>query len=312
MALFEEDMREEAEQEAIQELKNKNLLQHKKKKSTKIHTEYAKNKINAPSNKKETKNKTISLKERFKIKDFSKWFKYGVGYSTSVSNLSDSGVSREYLKASLTVSPMKYFFLGVTFNKDINAYNNIYYQPDFSYSFGYSDWHPDTWSLIYSNYSDNKIAPAPDQDRFHFDEGVWELKYKSKIDKFNVSGALRYVQKGSKGEFVLTASRMLENDVLLSSNLKFDLYTNQQQLTLSGKTFLYKKFFVSGSMYLYSHLDKQTDLEPDYAYSFGWVNPEKGGVSIVYSNYYTPTRWGWREKDGPSFVQGSLSVSVNF
>ncbi len=312
MALFEEDMREEAQAEAIEELKNKKILQNKKKKFSKTHKGYAKNKLHASSIKKSVKSKTLTLKERFKIKDFSKWFKYGLGYSTSVSNLSDSGASREYLKASITVSPIKYFFLGATFNKDINGYKNIYYQPDFSYSFGYSDWHTDTWSLIYSNYSDNKITPTIGQDRFHFDEGVWELKYKSKIDNYNVWGALQHIQKGSQGQLVLNASRMLENDVLLSSNLKFYLHTNQQQLTLSGKTFLYKKFFVSGSLYFYSDLDKQTDLEPDYAYSFGWVNPQKGGVSIVYSNYYTPTRWGWRDKDGPNFNQGALTLSVNF
>lgn len=300
LALFAEEIKEEAESEARQKQELKRLA-------------YAKNLTTAERKKQIKKIKEKTLKDRFKLKDFDKWFKFGVGYSTSLSTLTKRKISREYLKASIMVSPIKYFFFGGTFNKDINSFKNIYYQPDFSYSFGYSDWHPDTWSLIYANYADNKFDPIADQDRFNTNEGTWELKYKTKLDKkYNVSGALQYVPKLKQGKLAFTASRMLENDILLSSNLKFYLYTNQQQLTLSGKTFLYKKFFVSGSIYLYSDLNKQTDLEPDYAYSFGWVDTKKWGVSVVFSNYYTPTRWGWRETDGPTFDQGSLSISINF
>lgn len=297
MALFAEEIKEEAEAEA-----RKRQEQER----------YAKNMTPADRKKQMKKIKKKDWKDRFKLKDFDKWFKFGVGYSTSLSTITKRKISREYVKASIMVSPIKYFFFGGTFNKDINGFKNVFYQPDFSYSFGYADWHPDTWSLIYANYADNKFDPIADQERFNTNEGTWELKYKTKLDKYNVSGALQYVPKLKQGKLAFTASRMLENDILLSSNLKFYLYTSQQQLTLSGKTFLYKKFFVSGSIYLYSDLSKQTDLEPDYAYSFGWVNTKKGGVSVVFSNYYTPTRWGWREKDGPTFDQGSLSVSVNF
>lgn len=311
MALFQEEMRAQAEAEAIEKLKKRYSLSRKKKPG-KSHDIATKVKRTDVVKKKIKTVKKDTLKERLKLRDFSKWFSYKLGYSSSLANIAKSEMSREALKASVTFSPIKYLFFGATFSKDLNGYSNQYYQPDFSYSFGYSDWHPDTWSLVYSNYSDNKIAPKAGQDRFHFDEGTWELKYKTKIEKYNLSGALRYVPKGSKGDLVLTGSHMFENNILLSTNLKFYLNTNQQQLTLSGKKYLYKKFFVSGSLYLYAHLDKQTDLEPDYAYSFGWLNPGKGGISIVYSNYYTPTRWGWRDKKGPSFAQGTLSVSMNF
>jgi hypothetical protein len=257
------------------------------------------------------------LADYFKLKDFDKWFKYKVGYSNSVEGLTKRNVAREYVKATVMMSPMQYFFINATFNKDINGFKNIYYQPDFSYSFGYSDWHPDTWSLVYSNYANNKFNPKEGEERFNFDQGTWELKYKTKKNKYNLSGALRFIPKNSVGSLVFNGSRSvksdwLEKDILLSSNLKFYLDTNQQRLTLSSKAFLYKKFFVSSSVYLYADYSKQTALEPDYAYSFGWVDTSKGGLSITYSNYYTPTRWGWRDEEGPTFSQGSLSVSVNF
>lgn len=53
------------------------------------------------------------------------------------------------------------------------------YSTNFVYSFGYDDWHPGTFSLVYGNYSDNNyFYPAKDQQRTRFEQGTWTFAYK--------------------------------------------------------------------------------------------------------------------------------------
>lgn len=248
----------------------------------------------------------------FAIKPLNKWFSFSAGYKTTLLNFNKPSSNREYAKVSVNISPIKYFFLGATFNKDTNSYHSPYYQPDFSYSFGYSDWHSATWSLIYSNYSNNKINPKEGENRFNFSAGSWDLGYKDKIKGISVSGSLKYTVNTKKGVASVNVSKVFDNGLLLSGKLKSYLHMNQQQLSLTSKHFLYKRFYVMGSIYLYAHYDKQSSLEPDYAYKFGWQAKKKGDLSFTYSNYYSPTRWNWREAEGSAFNTGSLSVSMSF
>jgi len=95
-------------------------------------------------------------------------------------NLEESNSGRETLKATIMVHPHSYYFLGTTMSFDVNNYNNIYYQPDFSYSFGYSDWHQDTFSWNYSNYANNKFSPKEGVDLI-FKVGLGNFLIKIKL-----------------------------------------------------------------------------------------------------------------------------------
>jgi len=315
VALFEEDFIEEAREEAKEKrrLQRENEAKERIKRYTK---KYKKTKKNKKKKKKKKKkhyvHKKKKKKNRFAIKDFKKWFKYSLGYKTTFANLENDSTNRSYVKASLTISPIKYFFIGATFKKDVNSYHNKYYQPDFSYSFGYSDWHQGTINFGYSNYANNKFNPKGKERRFNFKSGAWDLGYKDTFFNIKFGMGIKYIPKRKKGSFSLRASKMFKNGLFFSSTLKTYLYMNQQRLSLTAKKYLYKNLFVKGSLYLYSHYDKQTFLEPDYAYTVGWKAKKKGDISISYSNYYTPTRWNWREKEGPAFNTGSLSVSMSF
>ncbi len=254
--------------------------------------------------------KDKEMKKRF-FKPLSKWFSYSLGYSTSLENIIGEDSGREQAKLTLNISPVKYFFIGATFAKTLNSVHNKYYEPDFSYTFGYSDWHQDTWSLVYSNYSDNKFSPDSGYNRFNFSSGTWDLSYKTKIKDVSLRGSLKYTPKSKKAYLSLSASKKIYK-LLGSVQYKRYLHTSQDQLTLSLKGFIYKKFYASGSVYLYSNLNKQTSQEPDYAFSFGWKDSKKRRLTIMYSNYYTPTRFFWRKKKGPSFAKGSISLSMRF
>jgi len=243
------------------------------------------------------------------FKDFDKWFKYSLGYSTMLKNLEESNSGREAIKGTITMNPHSYYFLGTTMSFDINNYNNIYYQPDFSYSFGYSDWHQDTFSWNYSNYANNKFSPKEGESRFNFQSGNWEVSYKTKVKDVRLTAKAKYVPKSNSKKLYIKAQKVVLDDVMLSAQLKHNITTKQNRLTLSAKTFVYDNFFVSGSIYEYYKEDTIRAVDGEYAYSFGWSDSKPYHPSITYSNYYTPTRWDTDE--GPKFNEGTLSVKFN-
>ncbi|CAA6816479.1 MAG: Unknown protein [uncultured Sulfurovum sp.] len=249
------------------------------------------------------------------FKPFDKWFKFSGAYSSMLKNIETSNSGREALKGTFMLSPHSYYFLGATASLDLNNYNNIYYQPDFSYSFGYSDWHQDTFSWNYSNYANNKFNPKDDESRFNFQSGNWELSYKTKVedvpllDTFKLSGKIKYKPSSNSKKVYLKAKTVVLDDVMLSAQIKHNITNKQNRLTLSAKTFLYDKFFVSGTAYEYYKPDSIGSNDGEYAYSFGWSDSKPFHPSIVYSNYYTPTRWDSTE--GPKFKEGTLSIKFN-
>lgn len=243
------------------------------------------------------------------FKPLKKWFKYALGYSTTPKNLEESDSGREALKGTITMNPHSYYFLGTTMSFDTNDYENIYYQPDFSYSFGYSDWHLDTFSWNYSNYANNKFSPKKGEDRFNFQNGNWELSYKTKVKDIRLTAKAKYLPAKNSKKVYIKAKKVLLDDVMLSAQLKHNITTKQNRLTLSAKTFIYDKFFVSGSVYEYYEEDSIRSLDGEYAYSFGWSDSKPYHPSITYSNYYTATRWD--SDEGPHFNEGVLSVKFN-
>lgn len=243
------------------------------------------------------------------FKDFSDWFKYSLGYSSMLKNFSTPNSGREAMKGTIMINPHSYYFLGGTSSFDINSYKSPYYQPDFSYSFGYSDWHMDTFSWNYSNYANNKFSPEEGEDRFNFDKGNWELSYKTQVDDVTYTAKGKYVPASNSKKLYLKAKTIVLDDVMVSAQLKHNITTQQNRLTLSAKTFLYEKFFASGSVYEYYKPDSIGSNDGEYAYSFGWSDARPFHPSIVYSNYYTPTRWD--PDEGPKFNEGTVSIKFN-
>lgn len=256
--------------------------------------------------------KSSSLKEFFKVKPLNKWIKGSVSYSTTPYNLTNGKQGRETLNFPITFSPVKYFFLSANFKYDVNSYNNIYYQPDFSYSFGYSDWHTDTWAVVYSNYANNKLNPKEGEERFNFDAGRWDLTYKTKVDGVKLKGSFQYKESSGSQTLKLTASKTFFDKVSTSAMWKHFFHYKQERLTLSAKSFIYKKFMVSGSAFIYSNYNLQKTGEYDYAYSFGWYDTRPYYPTITYSTYYMPTRWPARSQDDVPFGSGIVSVKMKF
>ncbi len=224
-------------------------------------------------------------------------------------NLRDSDSGRTMLEFYLSITPMEYLYFTFTSMWDINGYKNPYYQPDYYYTFGYSDYHPNTWGFLYSNYKNNIISKY---NLYGFKDGTWEINYKTKIKDIDLIAKATYVPSEKEKFLSLTAYTPLNDYTSLSIGYEHYFHIDQERLTISAKSFLYDKFFVSATAFLYSNLDNQTDLESDYSYSFGWQDTRPYHFSVKYSQEYSPTRWPWRDEEYPSFSSGKISISMKF
>ena len=61
--------------------------------------------------------------------------------------------------ASIKYNPLSYWYVNTTFYKYLRSDYQASWDPDFSYGFGYDDWHPYTLSLTYANYGGNRLNP---------------------------------------------------------------------------------------------------------------------------------------------------------
>lgn len=52
------------------------------------------------------------------------------------------------------------------------------WNPDFTYVFGYDDWHTNTFSFQYENYSNNRINPTQGERFTNFEKGSFSTSYK--------------------------------------------------------------------------------------------------------------------------------------
>jgi len=248
-------------------------------------------------------------------KPLKKWFSGSIRYSNSLRGVikGEDKSAKETLNFSLNINPYSYWFLGVTFAKPINGYSNDDYNPDFSYSFGYRDWHNDTFSLVYSNYQNNKLFPKGDESRFNFKEGVWNLSYKNKYKdvKYTLGGTYKASDK-QKRLYLKLSKKFLDNSLLVSFNATKDFTNKDTRASLGFKYVSDNNFFLTTKLYYYSDVEYQEDHEGDYAFSFGYKF-DKPKLTLQYSNYYSKTRYPWRKDGkGDDFIDGKISINWNF
>ncbi|VEA67336.1 Uncharacterised protein [Serratia plymuthica] len=219
---------------------------------------------------------------------------------------SDSYIVRDKynqrLLFSMQYSPLSYFFANMTVRVPLQDTNR--YSTDFVYSFGYDDWHPGTFSLVYGNYNDNNhFYPASGDRHTYFEQGTWTFAYKfaladnlekhllinkedSLICQFGYSYVPRY--------FSTESNSIKENkNILLAS---------------CGYTLL-QHYFLRVSSFYYPDNKQQQPWDYDYTYSLGYVSSYlPGAVSVHYDNY-SGTRYPWRSNANANFRSGTINLS---
>jgi hypothetical protein len=272
----------------------------------------------------------IPFRDLYKKKYDSEWYNLLDGLSGSFSfsyPLKDTvresrgadGIQRkeDFRKTTLTASasynPLSYWYAAGTLYgyMDLEAAeifstdNKADWNPDFTYSFGYSDWHPFTFSLVYSNYGANRINPdkSKGEQVTNFNEGTFSLGWKYTLPRFIEELFIVHSSGGIGGSINYNLTPKFQNlDTSSEESWK-------QTVTLSAKYTIYKSWYFAFSLYYYPKDWQQQPWNPDFTYSFGNFNWRPGSFSLEYNNY-SGNRFPWNEVDNSgSFKDGSISLS---
>ena len=208
--------------------------------------------------------------------------------------------------ASLRYNPLSYWFINATYYRYFDEKQQASWDPDFSYVFGYDDWHPYTFSLLYSNYGGNRLNPDHSKgEKFtRFEEGTISLGWKYRVPRF-----LEYL-------FIVHESGGLAGGINYNVVPRYvDLATNSKKqwkhsISTSLWYTIYKNFYANITFYCYLFPEQQQPWDPDFTYGFGYYDWHPGTISVQYNNY-SGNRLPWN-KASPgtgSFTNGGFTIS---
>jgi hypothetical protein len=218
----------------------------------------------------------------------------------------ERGANGATLRLALKYNPLSYWFFSTTLYKYLDESQQASWNPDFTYSFGYDDWHPYTLSLVYANYGGNRFRPeARLGEKFtRFDEGTWSLGWKFRLPGF-VEEALTVHPTGGIdcASYINVAPRYVDQSSGTRKNWK-------QSFSFGCKYTVYKWWYVNFLLYYYPHPDQQQPWDPDFTYGFGFFDFHPGTISLQYNNY-SGNRFPWRDKSPETgrFKDGSITLS---
>ncbi len=260
---------------------------------------------------------SFPLKDLFKKQYTSEWknllsgFSGNLGFSCPLQAVEAKGVSGQRNKnfqkyvasVSIKYNPISYWFFNTTFYYYPKGRNP--WDPDFSYSFGYDDWHPYTLSLVYSNYGPNRLHPTQKGERFtRFAEGTFSLGWKFTVPKNIEKLFIVHPSGGIIGSINYNVTpRYFDLATLSKKHWK-------ETFSITLKYTIYKWWYITVTYYYYPHPEQQQPWDPDYTYSFGYFDWHPGTIAIQYSNY-AGNRYPWRKR-GPGtgkFKSGYISIS---
>lgn len=205
------------------------------------------------------------------------------------------------LRLHFQYRPLGHWFASVTLNKYLDKSERKPWDPDFTYSFGYDDWHPYTFSLVYSNYANNRFNPVEGDPVTRFSYGAISAGYKAPMPK--------------------VLARQLLIDPSLSIDCRANLNVTPRFVRNDGTSGRWKRSASLGCRYPFTrrlYLDftayawdhGQQPWDPDFTYGFGFFDYRSDRVSIQYANY-SGNRYPWRRagKDTGRFRNGGLMIS---
>ncbi|GBC60641.1 hypothetical protein DENIS_1598 [Desulfonema ishimotonii] len=184
------------------------------------------------------------------------------------------------LSASVRYNPITYWYFLTTFYKYPDDDFKASWDPDFTYSFGYDDWHPYTLSLVYSNYGGNRFNPDRDAGEKYtrFEEGTINLGFKFTVPRWVEEIFIVHPAGGIRGSLNYTL-----NPRYLDSSGETEKW--KQRLGLNLKYTIYKWIYLSTSFYYYPRSDQQQPWDPDYTYGFGFFDWHPGTLSVQLNNF---------------------------
>ncbi len=239
-------------------------------------------------------------------KPWEKWLKLSLEFSSSLNNITQRDITREMLSLFVEVEPITNLHLSTQLMLDTNGYENIYYQPDFYYSFSYASYQPNSCGFSYANYENNQFHTGENVSGFR--DGTWELNCRRYAWDTQFISKLKYRPSNDYNAVALLGEKQI-GDTTLSLEYERVLNYNQHKVALSAKREFDNHFFCKGNLFYYSDPDLQEYAEPDYSFSVGW---QRDKVLIAYSNEYMHTRWSGRSEAGIPLLEGRIFVKIDF
>lgn len=213
------------------------------------------------------------------------------------------------LQAALRWTPLpdRAWFAEVILYKYLRPEWQQPWHPDFSYSFGYRDARPGTWSLFYANYTGTRFDPdgARGEHRFNFPEGQWTL-----ARRFGLPAAWEpWLLVGDGDSAVCSGGFHLVpryEDVASGGERSF-----KKSLSLGCRYTRPSGWFAELAVFAYPQAGQEQPWDPDYTYALG-RGSGPGTLSIGYGNY-SGNRFPGRARGAGegAFRSGSLSLSWN-
>ena len=224
-----------------------------------------------------------------------------VGYG-----LQGEPASSPTLQFGLKYVPLTSWFASITFLKYLRSDLQKPWNPDFTYVFGYDDWHPYTFSAQYANYGGNRLNPntARGEKRTNFMAGSWSVSY-----KFPLPQALEsLVLISSDHAMGCTAGASLTPRYSDAATNK--VLDNKRTLALGCKYAFGNNWYFNFALPYYLVKKQQQPWDPDFTYGFGYFDWHPGTWSIQYNNY-SGTRFPWHPNSPRTgrFKDGSISIS---
>jgi len=212
------------------------------------------------------------------------------------------------LDVGIRYNPLSYWFGSVKFSGYADDDLQADFDPDFEYSFGYDDWHPWTFSLVYENSAGNRFNPdrPKGQVTSDFDQGTlafgWKVRPSDRIQEL-----FRFDDTSSVNcNIGITVSPEYYN----ARNNRQESW--QEYLEAGCRYTIYKRWYVSLSARLYDG-SEQNPWNPDYTWGFGYYDWRNGKLSVSYTND-AGNRFPWSAGIDSStrFKDGTISISWNW
>lgn len=204
---------------------------------------------------------------------------------------------------TLRYQPAGYWFAQASFIAYLEPARRARWNPDFTYSFGYDDWHPYTFSLIYSNYASNRFSPSKGEPVSPIDHGTISLGWKAPMPR------------SLARMFLIDQSQTINCRIGLNATPRFDRNDGttgswKSSANIGCRFPIKGKLFFDLNMFVYGH--GQQPWDPDFTYSFGLFDYRSNRFSIQYANYSGNRFPGHhRAANSGRFVDGGITISWN-
>lgn len=212
------------------------------------------------------------------------------------------------LQAALRWTPWRdsHWFAQLTLLRYLRGERQQPWHPDFTYAFGYEDWRPGTWSLVYANYTGTRFEPdrAAGEGRFHFPQGQWTLSR-----RFALPAVVEPVFLAGDGD----QAQCSANAHLMPRYVEFTTggeRSGKASLSLACRYTRPEGWYADLALYAYPRGAQQQPWDPDFTYGFGYEHPGPGRVAVRYNNY-SGNRFPGRARGAGegSFRSGSVSIT---